>query len=666
MKQYSVDFLGRIRNFNLPKNQALVPLYEAIVNSFQAIEDRPPSGRGEVAISVKRRAVLDLDEESHGHISGFLVEDNGIGFDEENFESFLRADSQHKRSRGGKGVGRFCWLKAFSDVDVVSTFEQDGVFYTRSFVFSDSAAGIDDHVYNAVELTTGSKVELRNVKEEYLPFIPNIAEDIADSIMQHCLVYLLSEKCPHVVLRDGDTVLDINCRLSDLLESKSETSTFIIKDKSFSLLHIKMRVLSSSQSLKSSSSKLLLCANNRSVEEKKLNNTVLNGLDSWLKKKHSFTYTGVLTGDYLDENVDSTRLSFTFPSKGEDLIFDISNEEIVLAAGREVMAFLHDYWEEAQKTKRARVESYVKREAPQYRHLLEYAKSDIDAIKFGATEDTIDDALYRAKRKFEKSVKEGNAALLRKLDNKNVDSEEYIQEYQRQVQRTSEANKAALADYVIRRKAILDLFEKGLALDDDHYEKESYIHELIFPMRASSDDTSYAAHNLWLIDERLTYSSYISSDQPFGGKNNESRPDIMCLQAPVFMSTEENRGSTYDSVILFELKRPMRDDYNGADNPITQLLSYADKIKSNNAKDARGRLIRVNENTRMYLYAVCDITSSLKKVLRNFNFNATADGEGMFTFNQNYNAYIEVLPFEKMLRDSRMRNQVFFRKLGID
>ena len=533
-------------------------------------------------------------------------------------------------------------------------------------MFSDSTTGIDDHVCNAVELTTGSKVELRNVKEEYLPFIPDIAEDIADSIMQHCLVYLLSEKCPHVVLRDGDTVLDINCRLSNLLESKSETSTFIIKDKNFSLLHIKMRMLSSSQSSKSSSSKLLLCANNRSVEEKKLNNTVLNGLDSWLKQKHGFTYTGVLTGDYLDENVDSTRLSFTFPSKGEDLIFDISNEEIVLAAGREVMAFLHDYWEEAQKAKRERIESYVKREAPQYRHLLAYAKSDIDAIKFGATEDSIDDALYRAKRKFEKSVKEGNAALLRKLDNKNVDSEEYIQEYQRQVQRTSEANKAALADYVIRRKAILDLFEKGLALDDDHYEKESYIHELIFPMRASSDDTSYAAHNLWLIDERLTYSSYISSDQPFGGKNNESRPDIMCLQAPVFMSTEENRGSTYDSVILFELKRPMRDDYNGTDNPITQLLSYADKIKSNTAKDARGRFIRVNENTRMYLYAVCDITPSLERVLRNFNFNATADGEGMFTFNQNYNAYIEVLPFEKMLRDSRMRNQVFFRKLGID
>ena len=132
------------------------------------------------------------------------------------------------------------------------------------------------------------------------------------------------------------------------------------------------------------------------------------------------------------------------------------------------------------------------------------------------------------------------------------------------------------------------------------------------------------------------------------------------------MSTEENHGSTYDSVILFELKRPMRDDYNGTDNPITQLLSYADKIKSNAAKDARGRLIRVNENTRMYLYAVCDITPSLKRVLLNFNFNATADGEGMFTFNQNYNAYIEVLPFEKMLRDSRMRNQVFFRKLGID
>ena len=132
------------------------------------------------------------------------------------------------------------------------------------------------------------------------------------------------------------------------------------------------------------------------------------------------------------------------------------------------------------------------------------------------------------------------------------------------------------------------------------------------------------------------------------------------------MSTEKNHGSTYDSIILFELKRPMRDDYTESDNPIKQLLDYADKIASNKAKDAKGRYIKVNEHTRMYLYAVCDITPTLSRILRSRNFTPTADGEGMFTYNGNYNAYIEVLPFEKILRDSRMRNKIFFRKLGIE
>ena len=39
-RSFLVDFKGRIRNFNLPKDKALVPLYEAIVNSLQAIEDK--------------------------------------------------------------------------------------------------------------------------------------------------------------------------------------------------------------------------------------------------------------------------------------------------------------------------------------------------------------------------------------------------------------------------------------------------------------------------------------------------------------------------------------------------------------------------------------------------------------------------------------------------
>lgn len=110
----------------------------------------------------------------------------------------------------------------------------------------------------------------------------------------------------------------------------------------------------------------------------------------------------------------------------------------------------------------------------------------------------------------------------------------------------------------------------------------------------------------------------------------------------------------------------MRDDYNEKDNPITQLLGYAKKIRSGHALDANNRPIQVSDSTRMYLYAVCDITPTLKSVLDERGFNVTADGTGRFMFNTVFNAYIEVLPFDKIVHDSEMRNKAFFKTLGIE
>lgn len=107
--------------------------------------------------------------------------------------------------------------------------------------------------------------------------------------------------------------------------------------------------------------------------------------------------------------------------------------------------------------------------------------------------------------------------------------------------------------------------------DDGHFQKESFLHNIIYPMRATSVDTPYSNHNLWLIDEKLAYCSYISSDIPFNNNPKEDRTDIMILDSPVAVSDEENAGREYESIVLFELKRPMRDDYSDSSNPVNQL-----------------------------------------------------------------------------------------------
>lgn len=40
MAGFTIDLAGRVRNFDLPQNQPLIPLYEAIVNSIYAIQER--------------------------------------------------------------------------------------------------------------------------------------------------------------------------------------------------------------------------------------------------------------------------------------------------------------------------------------------------------------------------------------------------------------------------------------------------------------------------------------------------------------------------------------------------------------------------------------------------------------------------------------------------
>ena len=184
-------------------------------------------------------------------------------------------------------------------------------------------------------------------------------------------------------------------------------------------------------------------------------------------------------------------------------------------------------------------------------------------------------------------------------------------------------------------------------------------------MRRTSDEIEYQAHNLWLIDERLAYCEYVSSDIPFDNNPREDRTDVMILDKPVAVSDEPNTGREYETIVILELKKPMRNDYTQAENPIIQMLGYVDKISSNEMKDKNGRLIKTGTNTQFYLYAVCDITSKLRKIAEDFDFIETPDKRGMYKYHDKKRAYIEILSFDKIIDDAGKRNRILFEKLGI-
>ncbi|WP_227515139.1 hypothetical protein [Acinetobacter sp. Root1280] len=89
---------GRLRNTILPKTHGLMPVFEAVVNSIQSIEEKGEGNTGKIILQIDRdkQSTLDLESKELPPIVGFTIIDNGCGFNDENFKSFKILDSEHK------------------------------------------------------------------------------------------------------------------------------------------------------------------------------------------------------------------------------------------------------------------------------------------------------------------------------------------------------------------------------------------------------------------------------------------------------------------------------------------------------------------------------------------------------------------------------------------
>lgn len=668
MKPFAINIQGRVKNFSIPQSQPLLPLYEAIVNAFHAIDERKEADKDYIdpciTIEIERESQLSLLEgEENNPIQSIIITDNGIGFNGDNFGSFLESDSTYKEAIGGKGVGRFSWLVAFEKASVVSVFiDEDGQKVKRTFDFLPSSKGIDDELVECNSESIQTCVKLINYKGNYQKNAPKQLSTIATRILHYCLIYFLAEDCPRVILKDNYNSINLNALFRERISAEENVERFSIEDQPFELLHVKVEDVSMSQN------QLFLCANDRLVETKDLSKYITD-LDRSVYDKNGFWYIGVLKGKYLDDNVDMNRLSFRIPDGGfvKDLINTMSMDRILEECTRRIQNHLSIYLTPISEEKKTSIRNYVTNKAPQFRHLLKYMPAEIASIKPNLSEEKLDDELHRIKRKFDVETRHQNEILLKDFKDGVISSDEYQARFMAQIERVSDANSAALAEYVAHRKIILDLLSEAISKQDSgKYELEKYIHNLIYPMRSTSDEEPYDRHNLWLLDEKLAYCSYISSDIPFDNNPAEKRTDILVLDKPVAVSEGKNDGTEYDTIIVFEIKRPMRNDYSDSENPVLQLYNYVEKLKTNKVTDKNGRLIRVGNNTKFYLYAVCDVTDKLQRAISHLGvFKQTPDRLGYYGYHDGFNAYIEILPFDKIINDAQKRNRVLFETLGL-
>ncbi|WOG28303.1 ATP-binding protein [Endozoicomonas sp. 8E] len=666
------NLAGRLRNTNLPKTHGLLPVFEAVVNSIQALEETDGLAEGQITLEIIRNPQQQMHPGKGAEkeiIKGFTITDNGVGFNAANMESFETLDSDHKVGKGCRGIGRLMWLKAFDIAEVESVFCQEGKLYQRNFSFS-SRRGVQTESPVAVhDQEVRTVLKLDGLDKEYYASCRKTPLSIAEALLEHCLwYYVRSPATPNIVVKDGTKNISLSNIYDRCMHSAATAQQVSLKGYVFELTHIKFRVgVNKNHSM-------FLCAANRVVKEESIGKKVPGLFGTLSDDAGEFTYACYVTSDYLDEHVRSERTAFNIAETIEDLI---SDQEISLSEIREVVVektreYLSDYLHENMKAGKERVNTFVAQKAPRYRSIMSHMDERELVVDPRISDKELESLLHRHYYEAEKSLmEEGHEIMNPALESNLEDYQSRLSDYLRKAQDFKQSD---LANYVTHRRTIIDLLEKYIErLDDDKYAREDLIHQLIMPMRMDSTQTPFDACNLWLIDERLAFHDYLASDKPLSsmpvtGDISGKEPDLCALNVcnnPILVS--DKKALPLASITVVEIKRPMRNDAREGEDkdPIEQALSYLDRIREGQAKTAGGRLIPNSRDIPGFCYVICDLTPSVVQRCRIFDLTPTHDHMGYFGYSKSYGAFIEVISYNRLVQSVKERNKAFFDKLGL-
>lgn len=656
-----IDLLGKVHEKKLAYSNTLLPLYEAIVNSIHAIEEECTSKPGIIEIELRRSTQQQIPVEGSeiaNPIIDFIITDNGVGFNSTNYESFNFAHSTYKFNRGGKGIGRITWLRAFERAKIESVFKENSIYKIRKFSFERSKRGIENH--ELIDLQGNihkryTKVHLNGLKEDYQKWCNNKIEDIALKIIEHCFSYFLNDHCPRIILIDDQNTLVVNDLFRLYIRNSVDHKELKIRNEKFYIDIVKLYS-------PKPDNKIHFRAHNREVYSKKISDYIPEINRHLLDiNDEKFSICIYISGEYLDLKVNEERTEITFSKIANSLFPDeISEEDILKAVLSEIRNKFNDYIEQFSNANLKRISEFVK-EHPRYRFLSKYKKDKVKGVSSTLSDAKLEIELFKIQQELDfEIVCETKERLSNGNFNLKEDDDLYL--------KITEVGSAKLAEYVLHRKKILDFFEEQLKLSKEgKYTKEEMVHQLIFPLRKTSDDVFLEEHNLWILDERLSFHDYLASDLSFRSidkttSRSQKEPDIIIFSHPHVLHDEKK---PYNSIVIIEFKRPMRNDYSETENPINQINKYVREILNNQAKDKFGRFFDLRDGTPIFAYIVCDITPNLGMFADDQNFTKMPDSGGYFSFNRTYNLYIEIISFDKLLSDANKRNKILFEKLNI-
>jgi len=652
-----------------------MPLFEAIANSFNAIQEAQEK-KGKITITIvreKKQQALSTKGKgkaerlpTHEQVTGCIVEDNGGGFNDANLKSFKEAYSDFKQASGGKGIGRILWLKAFESAQVNSVYEEGGKRWQRTFPFA-----LDNDTEPDTKETIDKRkttVELVHYRPDYKKHCPTGFNTIARRIIAHFIESFILDSCPEIWLKDDSNNVSLNRYFKNELRLDSKQTTFALNGHKFKVEHLCLAALPET------THEIHCCAG---IPARSVTTTELRELIPALRQNlvhksgKQFVYAAYVSGKPLEDNLDEFRSRFDIPDEKSVLgqNQELTWQGILRKVAESSDEFLHDYLKPVRDKNNSRIKQYIVDHEPKYRPLAKHRPQWFDRIAPGLNDDDLSIELYKLSKEYDIELLKARPKITAAQKAVTGSIAAHKEKFKAFLREWNDQGMSKLADYIIHRKSTLEFFDESLRLmPTDRYAAESQIHTIICPMRSTSDDVPAEQMNLWIIDERLTYHAYLASDKEMKSlepvsTDSTQRPDLILFNCALAFTDKD-----FSSIVIVEFKRPMRTEYEDNENPIQQVLDYIDTLRLGNPKplDHSGRPMKILETTPFYAFIVCDITPKLERYMRQHDFVGAADEGTYYKYiGQKYNVFIHVISFNRLSDDSKKRNQVFFDKLRL-
>ncbi|UTO28860.1 hypothetical protein [Bartonella harrusi] len=200
---------------------------------------------------------------------------------------------------------------------------------------------------------------------------------------------------------------------------------------------------------------------------------------------------------------------------------------------------------------------------------------------------------------------------------------------------------------------------------------EKTLHKLICPMSVRGDDPESRkslTHDLWIIDERLTFTRYFASDVSLNkivdNSTENGRPDLVCYDQLYALGLEGRIDADLDKLILVEFKRPGQKNYKEGYFPMHQINKYLNELRGKRIKTFDNKKIKISEQCIFDCYIIADIEGELKT--QTSTWQKTANGRGRINPLQGeFRGSVKIIEWWDLLEDAKLRNEAFISTLNV-